>query len=87
MFGISINKIIFTVVLIVAVWRGFRFLEKLKDQRASRPLEKTDQAQRARPEPQEKPSADVDLAACPNCGTYGRSGLYCSNCKHTRYGG
>ena len=82
MFGLSLTKILFTIGLIVAIWRGWKLLEffrdKIGDERptARKSTGSTRRAprdrggdKRARPAPERQPEA-VDLVACPQCGTY-----------------
>lgn len=70
MFGFSPNKLLFTVLVIVAVWYGFKWLNRFQ----------ADQKKKARQSPQntrtqaaQDKSADTDyeeLVACPQCGDY-----------------
>jgi len=85
MFGLSINKILFTVLLIVAVWRGFKLLEQFRAQRIER--QDAEPKPRPKPEPPPRARAEVELAACPDCGTFGPRGSACSNCQRSRHGG
>ena len=85
MFGFSFNKLLFTVLLIVAVWRGFRFFEKLRIQRQA--SQAAAPKQRAKAEARPRAKGEVDLAACPKCGTFGPRGSDCVNCPQAYHGG
>ncbi|MEK9753492.1 MAG: hypothetical protein VW338_09830 [Rhodospirillaceae bacterium] len=65
MFGFSLPKILFTVVIIVVVWQAFKWLNRRGElqQRRAEEVER-DAATRAR-------SAEVeDMVQCPDCGAY-----------------
>lgn len=64
MLGLSLGKIIFTVLVIVAVWKAFAMVSKLQQQRSE---SVRDQARR----PARRPGAKtVELVECPRCGAY-----------------
>jgi len=78
MLGLSLSKILFTVMLIVAVWQTYR---KLAPWIAR--LQERDQPAPSRPAAA-KPSrpADarsVELVACPHCGTFVPRGQLCAS--------
>lgn len=79
MFGLSLTELIFTVVLIVAVWRGFKYYERTK---ASKPRPRAGAARRERMagDAESGPPATVELVRCPACGTYHARAERCS-CK------
>ena len=72
MFGLSLTKILFTVLLIVAVWRGFKLFERIKntisddDETVAMPRRRTT-----------KPRGTTEMVRCPNCGTYNPQGERC----------
>ncbi|MEM7022319.1 MAG: hypothetical protein AAF637_06960 [Pseudomonadota bacterium] len=80
MFGLSITKIIFTILVIVAVWKGFALINRLaqerqgsvKRRRAPQPDQGTRRARRQGP-------GAIDLRECPRCGAYfdPREGCHC----------
>ncbi|GBD42271.1 hypothetical protein HRbin39_01660 [bacterium HR39] len=83
MFGLSLTKLLFTVLVIVAVWKGFRMLGRLQEQRAERA--RREAARRApasaarRTPPPPAPDGTLELEPCPLCGTYVPSGTRCES--------
>ena len=68
MFGFSIQKLLFTVLVIVIVWYGFKWLARLQDRRENKVAERRRRAGRGR---RPDTSADVeDLTECVLCGIY-----------------
>ena len=67
MLGLSLSKILFTILIIVAIWKGFTLLSRLANQRQAtvkkRPAGHA--SQDARP-----PAGTIELRACPRCGAY-----------------
>lgn len=83
MLGLSLGKILFTVLVIVAVWWGFRAVQRRLGQ-ADR-LSRRDAAERAAREAvratMEKRGQRAvveDLEQCPRCGTYVPKGARCT---------
>lgn len=79
MLGLSLPKILFTIVIIAAVWYGFKLLGRAQEQRDKAPKS---------PEKQKK-SQDADyedLVACKICGDFGvakgRPACGRSGCPH-----
>ena len=69
MFGFSPVKILFTIVVIGAIWYGFKWLSRMQDKTAEKES------------PSKHSSADQeisDLVACPKCGSYNVKGKKCS---------
>lgn len=66
MFGFSIQKLIFTVAIILIVWYGFKFLGRIDKQRKAR-LKAERRQTAAKPQPKDNTE---DMTACPTCGTY-----------------
>lgn len=68
MFGFSIQKLLFTVLVIVIVWYGFKWLARLQDRRENKVAERRQRAGRGR---RSDTGADVeDLTECVLCGIY-----------------
>lgn len=73
MFGFSISKILFTVVVIAAIWYGFKFLQRVQDK-------DRESVARYRPDPGVKSgtrnapkAADDDVETmieCKTCGSF-----------------
>lgn len=65
MFGLSLAKIIFTVLVIVIVWKGFALVTRIARER-ERAL-----GQRVRGRPARRRQGEaVELERCPRCGAY-----------------
>jgi hypothetical protein len=79
MFGLSLGKIVFTILVIVAVWRAWKWigplLAKLQASTAVQP-----EAPKAPERPQEAKS--VELVACPHCGDFVPKGTFCGSREH-----
>lgn len=75
MFGLSLSKLIFTALLIVAVWKGWKLMATIRD-KISDPK---DYAEVKRPEPRarRRPTPAETLYECPHCGTYVPNGTIC----------
>jgi len=63
MFGLSFTKLLFTILVIVAVWRAFKLVQQLQDRRADPRGAKRAARRRAAGGP-------LELEPCPLCGTY-----------------
>ena len=74
MFGLSLTKILFTILVIVVVWKGFALVNRLARE------QKQALARRARERPVSRPSprGTVDLVRCARCGAYFDPGEGCS---------
>ena len=73
MLGLSLSKIIFTVLLIVAVWKGWRLMTAIRD-KISDPADYLQSAKRKKaPAPKEAET----LYECPHCHTYVPNGTIC----------
>jgi len=74
MFGFSLTKLLFTVVAVLVVWYGFRWVGRVQARNrveAERRM-RTDASSGARPgaaEPQRRKGVE-NMAACPTCGDY-----------------
>ena len=88
MFGFSLTKLLFTVVVIVAVWYGFKWVGRMQSQRSRPP-----RAMRRRPARRSaetihhEPANDTqDMVQCPTCGDFvpGRGMRNCGreNCPY-----
>lgn len=70
MLGISLSKLLVLVLLVAAVWYGFRWVGR-RGARAR--LRRDAAASAAKPAPGQP--GQEDLTACPACGTYTAPGL------------
>lgn len=73
MFGLSLSKVLFTIVVVVAVWRAWKLWGPLVQRLTGGP----DAARRTAPPPGKAQAPPVDLIACPHCGTYVPRTLAC----------
>ena len=78
MLGLSLTKILFTVLVIVAVWRAFTLLNRLQE----RQRQAMAASRRGGREPSRggRPSSGpgvVDMVQCPACGAYVPRGQPC----------
>jgi hypothetical protein len=64
MFGISLGKILLTILIIVIVWKGFAFVTRIARER-----EKAVAQRRRRPARRRTGDA-VELVRCRRCGAY-----------------
>jgi hypothetical protein len=78
MLGLSLSKIIFTVLIIVAVWKGWRLVTMIRD-KISDPA---DYARAPKPKRSRAPKAAETLYECPHCHTYVPNGTICRSKEH-----
>ncbi len=70
MFGFSLQKLIFTIAIIVVVWYGFKLLGRVEKQRNARlKRQKREAKQAPKAAPIDEPDTE-DMIACPTCGTF-----------------
>jgi hypothetical protein len=67
MFGFSLTKVLVTILVVVAVWRAFSLVERLR--------------QPARGGPPPRGRRAIDFRPCPRCGDYVASDSECPKCK------
>jgi hypothetical protein len=77
--GLSLTKILFTLLIIVVVWKGFGLVNQLARERQGE-LGRRSGQQPARPSGWRR-QRTVDLVPCPRCGAYVDPGKGCS-CGH-----
>jgi hypothetical protein len=66
--GLSLSKILFTILIIVAIWKGFMLLNRLANQR--RASVKKGAAKPAQRDAAAQPAGTIELRECPRCGAY-----------------
>ena len=66
MFGFSISKLVFTVVVIAAVWYGFKMLNRVGE----RKQDKVGKGGASSPAAKAADSDTEDMTACSVCGVY-----------------
>lgn len=65
MLGLSLTKILFTILIAVAVWKGFALVGRLAREREARAV-RNRSAGRAKP----RGSGTIELIECTRCGAY-----------------
>ncbi len=76
MFGLSLSKLIFTALLIVAVWKGWKLMTAIRD-KISDPADYAGVKGPERKARAKKPGPAETLYECPHCGTYVPNGTIC----------
>ncbi len=62
-----INKILFTIFAVIAIWKAFSMLSRLSKSTGMSPTQASPQDRAARPKSVPK---SVDLVPCARCGAY-----------------
>ncbi len=82
MFGFSLPKLIILALIIVGVWKGFKYLQRRQE---VQDRDRHEKVRKAREETQGSADPVEDMQRCPVCGTYfsGRPGETCGqpDCK------
>lgn len=67
-----INKILFTIFAVVAIWKAFSMLSRLTKSTGTAPTrsEPPGSQPRQRPADAKPASESIDLVPCPRCGSY-----------------
>jgi hypothetical protein len=76
MFGLSLGKILITVLVIVAAWRGYRLYQQMQARIAAA------NERASRPAPQAKAT---DLVECVRCGMFVPNGNICRSVEECRF--
>jgi hypothetical protein len=77
MFTLSFSKILLTVLVIVAVWRGWRLYQQVQSRLAA-----ANQPPRQRPAGR---SQATELVECPRCGTFVPNGTICPSREQCQF--
>ena len=79
MFGLSLSKILFTILIVVAIWKGFTLVNRLASERKAALKRQGGAARRAAKGPRAQRPGTVELRPCPRCGAYvdPREGCHC----------
>ena len=75
MFGLTLTKLLFTILVIVAVWRGFAMIGKLQRARQARAVGRRNTGS-------DRPAGTIELVECSRCGAYFDPGEGC-RCANT----
>jgi hypothetical protein len=68
--GLSLTKILFTVLIVVAIWKGFALFNRLASERKAALKRQAAAAKRATGSPRAQRTATLELRECPRCGAY-----------------
>jgi hypothetical protein len=79
MLGLSLSKILFTAMLVVAVWKGWRMLSVIRDKIGDPAAEQVRRGPRQ--DAPKRPEAET-LYECPHCRTYVPNGTICRSKEH-----
>ena len=69
MLGLSLSKILITILIIVAIWKGFTLVSRLASERQAGLKRQAGAARRAARRSC-APAGTVELRECPRCGAY-----------------
>jgi hypothetical protein len=69
-FSLSLSKVLLTILIAVAVWRGVALVGRLARERRAREVE-------GRQRSQARGGGTIELIECPRCGAYFDSRLGC----------
>lgn len=71
MFGFSLFKILFTIAIVIVVWNGFKYFNRVQEQRGAKTRVKTKKTG-SNTGPSASPAQDgiEDMVQCKACGAY-----------------
>jgi hypothetical protein len=78
MFTLSFGKILLTVLVIVAAWRGYRLFQQMQARIAAAD-------QRAHAAKAGRPAKSTDLVECPRCGLFVPNGTVCRSVAECQF--
>jgi hypothetical protein len=79
MFGLSLGKLVFTILIVIAVWKAFAYVGRLAhEHRQANAVHR-----RPASAPKAAPRRTIDLVECPRCGAYvdPREGCRCGQAR------
>lgn len=79
--GLSLTKILFTILIAVVVWKGFALVGRLARERQAQQLRR--QASQPSKAGQAARTRTIELVECPRCGAYFDPRQGCA-CGHRR---
>ncbi len=80
MFGLSLSKILFTILVAVVVWKGFALVGRLaRERQEPRPVRQGSPGRA----PRASGPRTIELVECPRCGAYvdPREGCHCERAR------
>jgi hypothetical protein len=79
MLGLSLSKLVFTIIVVIAVWKAFAYVGRLAQERQHA------NAVPRRParSPKAAPRRTIELVECPRCGAYvdPQEGCHCARAR------
>jgi hypothetical protein len=67
--GLSLSKILFTIMIVIAVWKGFALVSRLASERQAT-VKRRRPAEPAADAPRAQRAGTIELRECPRCGAY-----------------
>lgn len=89
MFGLSPNKLLFTALIIAAVWYGFKWINRMQESKKDKPDQSPQHNEKSQAPGASAKDADYEeLVACSKCGDFvvadKRSGCGKEGCPYDR---
>jgi hypothetical protein len=67
--GLSLSKILFTIMIVIAVWKGFALISRLANERKAT-VKRRGAAPRGTSSRTKAEKGAIELRECPRCGAY-----------------
>jgi ribosomal protein L32 len=68
--GLSLSKILFTIMIVIAVWKGFTLINRLVNERQATVKRRGAAAAKAGSRRAGAEQGAIELRECPRCGAY-----------------
>jgi ribosomal protein L32 len=68
--GLSLSKILFTIAIVIAVWKGFTLITRLANERQAAVKRRAAAARGAGSRRTGAEQGAIELRECPRCGAY-----------------
>ena len=69
MFGFSLSKLILTAIIVAAVWYGFKYINRLGEERRDK-LDRQKNPAKSNKKKSQNDAGAEDMVACAICGTF-----------------
>jgi hypothetical protein len=70
MFGLTLGKLVFTILVVIAIWKAFAYVGRLAQERQQAEALRKRAARASHRPPRASGKRTIDLVACPRCGAY-----------------
>jgi hypothetical protein len=79
MFGLSLGKLVFTIIVVIVVWKAFAYVGRLAQERQ----QANAVPRRPASSPRRGTKRTIDLVECPRCGAYvdPQEGCHCERAR------